>query len=249
MARPSQLSGNRTVRASQIQSLLGPEFLPTVYPMKGLTPTSYLRWRSKPLRWWSVARLAGKGRDLRSTMLFQLGPKEMLWHLLKSEARSHIQVSTAYWTGQTRRWWHINDRGQSRKKESWGLFSFLLLPWGLFILRWQLWTRFHEKMPCRALAHPYLPLISHHLQRERLKFRAPGAPCSMQEKPGSWPHLICIACNAMTRLSSAEYAVSPIRTKSARKISRRGCSLTIWRKYSTPIDPDGMAMLNVMMVG
>ena len=38
-------------------------------------------------------------------------------------------------------------------------------------------------------------------------------------------------------------------TKSARKISWRGCSLIIRQRYSSPVDSDGMAMWNIAMVG
>ena len=61
-------------------------------------------------------------------------------------------------------------------------------------------------------------------------------------------YLICIACNAMTRLWSAGKGVSPPRTKSARKIFWGGCSLTILQKHSIPFNSDRMAMWNVGMV-
>ena len=82
---------------------------------------------------------------------------------------------------------------------------------------------------------------------EEFAIRASVTPCFMQAKPGPQPHLICIACNAMTRLWSVECPVSPPRTESAR--SWRGRSLTIWRRSCAPVDSDGMAMSNVVMVG
>ena len=74
-------------------------------------------------------------------------------------------------------------------------------------------------------------------------------PCSMQAEPGPQFYLICIACKAMAELWFAGCAVSPQRTKSAHRNSWRGCSLTIWQRYSTPADSDGMVMKNVVMVG
>ena len=52
-----------------------------------------------------------------------------------------------HWTGQTNRW-QTNDRGHSRSWEVRG-GAILLLPWGLLILRWQLWTRYYHNMLCR----------------------------------------------------------------------------------------------------
>ena len=72
--------------------------------------------------------------------------------------------------------------------------------------------------------------------------QASEAPCSVQANPGPQTYLICIACNAVTRLWSTGCAVSPSRRKPARKISWRGCSLTIWQRYSAPVDSDCMAM-------
>ena len=54
----------------------------------------------------------------------------------------------------------------------------------------------------------------------------------------SWaqPYLTFIACNATTEVWSVWCTVSPPRTKSAHKISWRGCSLMIRQKYSTDWD-------------
>ena len=99
-------------------------------------------------------------------------------------------------TGQMR--WTVDGRPMTEvtvgRGEAWG-DAILLLPRGLFILMWWLWTRFHHKMPCgmgqiqRAPARPHLPLISHHLQKI-LPF--------VQAKPGPQPYLNCIVRNAMT---------------------------------------------------
>ena len=59
---------------------------------------------------------------------------------------------------------------------------------------------------------------------EEFTIRASRAPCPMQARPGPQPDLICIACNTMTELWSAEYMVSPPR--SALKTLWRGCSLS-----------------------
>ena len=69
-----------------------------------------------------------------------------------------------------------------------------------------------------------------------------GVPCSMQARPGPQSYLICIACNTMTELWFAGCAVSPPKTKSACRISWRGCSLKIWQRYSSPGDSEGIAM-------
>ena len=62
--------------------------------------------------------------------------------------------------------------------------------------------------------------------------RVSGVPCSMQAKPGFHPYLICIVCNAIIELGFVGCKVSPPRTKSARRISWRGRSLTTWQRYS-----------------
>ena len=72
-----------------------------------------------------------------------------------------------------------------------------------------------------------------------------GVPCSMQVKPGPQPYPTCIACNIMTELWFAGCAESPPRTKSAHRISWRGCSLMIWQRYFTPVDSDGMAKIHI----
>ena len=48
---------------------------------------------------------------------------------------------------------------------------------------------------------------------EAFIIHASGAPCFMQAKPGPKSNLICIACNAMTRLWIAGCAVPLTRTK------------------------------------
>ena len=53
------------------------------------------------------------------------------------------------------------------------------------------------------------------------------------------------SCKSMTRLWSAGCVVSPPSTMSAGKISQRGRSSTIWRRYFTPVDSDGMAVVKV----
>ena len=77
---------------------------------------------------------------------------------------------------------------------------------------------------------------------EEFTIHASGAPCPFETEPGSQPHLIHMASKAMADLLSAGYALSPARTKSARKISCRECSLRIWQRYSTPADSNGSAM-------
>ena len=100
----------------------------------------------------------------------------------------------------------------------------------------------------RSPAKISVPWVSH--PEEEITSRAAGAPCSpVQAKPGPQPYLICIACNAMTKLWSTGYVVSPPRTKSTSKISWRKCSLMIWQRYSAPTDSDSMGMWNVAMVG
>ena len=78
-----------------------------------------------------------------------------------------------------------------------------------------------------------LPLISHYLQR-----RSSQLVCQERHAPRK--------LNLGTNLI---WSALPTRTKSARKISWRGCSLIIRQRYSSPVDSDGMAMWNIAMVG
>ena len=94
---------------------------------------------------------------------------------------------------------------------------------------------------------PPAHLASH--PEEEFTLRLSGVSCSIQAKAGPHRYWSCIACNLTTELWFARCAASPPSTKSARKISRRGCTLIIWQKYSAPAVSDGMAMLNVTMVG
>ena len=108
------------------------------------------------------------------------------------------------------------------------------------ITRWRFtWGRFN-------------PILNFHLSPSppEMNFTnsAWEAPCSMQAKPGPKPHLISIAYNTMTGLWSAECAVSPPRIKSARNISWRGCSRTIRRRYTLPVDSKDTTILNAVMV-
>ena len=79
---------------------------------------------------------------------------------------------------------------------------------------------------CSGLSSPPTHLPSP--QEEEFTIRAPGAPCPMQTKPVPQPHLTCFAYNPMTKL----------------------CSLTIsiWQWYSAPVDSDGIAMYNIVMI-
>ena len=148
-----------------------------------------------------------------------------------------------YWTSWTI-WCQTNDRGHSGYGEAWG-GAILLLHQGRLILRWWLWTHCHYKMLCCmgqiewAPVHPHLPLISHHLQMKRSQFMHQEHQAHSIE---SWaqPYLTFTACNATTEVWSAECTVSPPRTKSAHKISWRGCSLMIRQKYSTDSDVTAM---------
>ena len=118
----------------------------------------------------------------------------------------------------------------------------VVLSW--FITRCHVaWGKFESSCPSSPPA--YLPPAP----EGELIVHAPGASCSMQAKPWPLPHLNCISFNAMTGIWSAGCAVSPPRTKSNFKISKRGCGLPIWRRYSVPVDSDGMAILNVAMFG
>ena len=86
--------------------------------------------------------------------------------------------------------------------------------------------------PCRMMqnqkppARPHLPLISHHHHASET-----CAPTLYE--------LHRLQRN--DRDTSAGCAVSPLRTKWARKISWRGCSLTIWQRHATPTDWDDTA--------
>ena len=75
----------------------------------------------------------------------------------------------------------------------------------------------------------------------------PRPPFSLSSptKPEPQPHLICIAWNAITELWFTGCVVSPPRTMWACKISWRGWSFTIWRRYSPPADSGDMSMLNI----
>ena len=75
---------------------------------------------------------------------------------------------------------------------------------------------------------------------EEITIHAPGAPGPCNRKLGPTLFLIFTACNAMTEVWSAECTVSTPRTKSAHKISWRGCSLMIRQKYSTDSDVTAM---------
>ena len=90
-----------------------------------------------------------------------------------------------------------------------------------------------------APVHPHLPLISHHLQMKRSQFMHQECQAHAIE---SWaqPYLTFTACNATTEVWSAGCTVSPPKTKSAHKISWRGCSLMIRQKYSTDSDVTAM---------
>ena len=83
--------------------------------------------------------------------------------------------------------------------EAWG-GTILLLPWGLLILRWRLWTHYYHKVLCRmgqierAPARPHLLIISHNLQRKSLQFL-----CQKCHTPWRWnldPNVIWFASPA-----------------------------------------------------
>ena len=141
-----------------------------------------------------------------------------------------------------------NDRGHSGSGEAWG-GAILLLPWGLFILMWRLWTHYYHKTLCckgqipRAPACPHLPLIPHHLQWMSLQFVCQQChdPCKRNLAPTSFD-LHPLQYNNCSELWFAGCVVSSPRTKSARRISWRVCSLMIWQRYSAPINSDGTAM-------
>ena len=73
----------------------------------------------------------------------------------------------------------------SGKEEAWG-GAILLLPWGLLILRWWLWTHFHNNMPCRMgkiqwlLACPSSPPAHFPSLPEEFTMHAFGVQCSIQ---------------------------------------------------------------------
>ena len=62
---------------------------------------------------------------------------------------------------------------------------------------------------------------------EEFTIRVSGVPWSIQTRPGSQPYPTCNTCNVTTVLWFTGCAASPPRTKLARKISWRGCSLMI----------------------
>ena len=77
--------------------------------------------------------------------------------------------------------------------------------------------------------------ICYHLQRKISQFRS---TMLMQAKLGPQPYPTCIACDVTTERWFAGCAESPTRTKSARRISWRECSLAIWQRCSAPTDSD-----------
>ena len=106
----------------------------------------------------------------------------MRWYPWPSEAISKLRVWIVYWTGHTNRW-QTNDRGHSGSGGAWG-GAILLSPWELIIIRWQLWTRYCQKMQW-SLARPHLPFISQHLLRICLQFvfKECHAPCKWNLGP------------------------------------------------------------------
>ena len=111
---------------------------------------------------------------------FPLDPHDIQWYLWHS--------STLYSTDQSSRW-QINDRVHNGRGEAW-VGAIILLKYGLLIIGWQLWNRFHQNMPCRmgkfkellsiCTTHPF-PLPP----EEEFTIHASGAPCPGH--PRHWP--------------------------------------------------------------
>ena len=138
----------------------------------------------------------------------------------------------------------VDCRGHSGYGEAWG-GAIRLLPQGLLILRWWLWTHFITRC-CVAWGkfNEHLSILSFHsfpiTSRWRDYNSCIRSARPMQSKPGPQYYLTySIACNAMTEVWSAGCTVSPPRTKSAHKIIWSGCSLMIRQRYS---NSDGTAM-------
>ena len=151
-----------------------------------------------------------------------------------------------YDTGKTSRW-QTDDRGQSGYGEPRGS-AILLYFWDALSLGGSCelvstivchveWGTFNELL---LLQRKSLELV-------RQEHHAPCNPPFPTPPPNPPPDLTCIACNAMTELAGC--VVSWSSTKSARKISWRGCSLMIWNRHSATTDSDGTTMQNVVMDG
>ena len=138
------------------------------------------------------------------------------------------------WEGRTLRWCHLSATLRTAYLR---VSAANLTPSQYAVLHGT-----NSMSPCPS-AHPHHLLISHYDQRNWGIFYI-----SMQVKPGPHPRLICIFCNATTGLLSAVCAVTLLRNKSVHKISWTGCNSTIWRRYPSPIDWDGITLSNVVII-
>ena len=102
--------------------------------------------------------------------LLKVCSPEIQWNLWNPEARSYLQVRTIYWNSLTSRCRPMTEVKLVQIRLGGAI---VLLPRGHLTLKWRLWTRHNQKMPCSTCPCPSS-------LEEQYTTHMPGAPCATQ---------------------------------------------------------------------